>query len=172
MCNYSLSLFNENASALKPGGCGARQPRCRLTHAAKGCLSASRDAAVTADCLNRSFRAHSSSPQRGAGVEFHVSGRAIRRGDPARRIAPQLSMANEPDGNGLIEWHVRAVPDGRFSNHVYRTRATSYVSKARSARSCCATRVRLSSYWLPVPATRRLPRCSRHTRWNSRGVGL
>jgi len=121
VCNYSLSLFNENASALKPGGCGARQPRCRLTHAAKGCLSASRDAAVTADCLNRSFRAHSSSPQRGAGVEFHVSGRAIRRGDPARRIAPQLSMANEPDGNGLIEWHVRAVPDGRFSNHVYRT---------------------------------------------------
>lgn len=38
--------------------------------------------------------------------------------DGSRR---SYSMANAPDGNGTIEWHVRAVPEGRFSNHVYRT---------------------------------------------------
>jgi len=37
--------------------------------------------------------------------------------DGSRR---SYSMANAPDGEGTIEWHVRAVPDGRFSNHVYR----------------------------------------------------
>ncbi|RQR43663.1 CDP-6-deoxy-delta-3,4-glucoseen reductase [Burkholderia sp. Bp9140] len=31
------------------------------------------------------------------------------------------SMANAPDDTGLIEWHVRAIPDGRFSNHVYQS---------------------------------------------------
>lgn len=29
------------------------------------------------------------------------------------------SMANRPDEDGTIEWHVRAMPDGRFSQHVY-----------------------------------------------------
>ncbi len=29
------------------------------------------------------------------------------------------SMANAPDAEGIIEWHVRALPQGRFSNHVY-----------------------------------------------------
>lgn len=38
--------------------------------------------------------------------------------DGARR---SYSMANAPDGSGTIEWHVRAVPSGRFSNHVYRS---------------------------------------------------
>lgn len=36
--------------------------------------------------------------------------------DGARR---SYSMANAPDGEGYIEWHVRALPEGRFSNHVY-----------------------------------------------------
>lgn len=36
--------------------------------------------------------------------------------DGARR---SYSMANAPDADGVIEWHVRALPDGRFSNHVY-----------------------------------------------------
>jgi CDP-4-dehydro-6-deoxyglucose reductase len=36
--------------------------------------------------------------------------------DGARR---SYSMANAPDADGIIEWHIRAVPDGRFSNHVY-----------------------------------------------------
>ncbi|MFJ1257853.1 FAD-binding oxidoreductase [Cupriavidus sp. CuC1] len=31
------------------------------------------------------------------------------------------SMANTPDGSGIIEWHVRALPKGRFSTHVYQT---------------------------------------------------
>ncbi|SDJ16227.1 CDP-4-dehydro-6-deoxyglucose reductase [Paraburkholderia steynii] len=31
------------------------------------------------------------------------------------------SMANAPGDDGVIEWHVRAVPGGRFSNYVYRT---------------------------------------------------
>ena len=30
------------------------------------------------------------------------------------------SMANAPCDEGIVEWHVRAVPGGRFSNHVYR----------------------------------------------------
>ncbi|MCY1272217.1 CDP-6-deoxy-L-threo-D-glycero-4-hexulose-3-dehydrase reductase [compost metagenome] len=29
------------------------------------------------------------------------------------------SMANAPDGSGTMEWHVRALPKGRFSTHVY-----------------------------------------------------
>lgn len=36
--------------------------------------------------------------------------------DGARR---SYSMANAPAADGVIEWHVRALPDGRFSNHVY-----------------------------------------------------
>lgn len=36
--------------------------------------------------------------------------------DGARR---SYSMANAPDGSGVVEWHVRALPKGRFSNHVY-----------------------------------------------------
>lgn len=36
--------------------------------------------------------------------------------DGARR---SYSMANAPDDSGIIEWHVRAMPNGRFSNHVY-----------------------------------------------------
>lgn len=36
--------------------------------------------------------------------------------DGSRR---RYSMANVPNGEGTVEWHVRAVPDGRFSNHVY-----------------------------------------------------
>jgi len=31
------------------------------------------------------------------------------------------SMANTPDGTGQIEWHVRAMVNGRFSNYVYQT---------------------------------------------------
>ena len=38
--------------------------------------------------------------------------------DGARR---SYSMANAPGVDNVIEWHVRAVPGGRFSNHVYRT---------------------------------------------------
>lgn len=30
------------------------------------------------------------------------------------------SMASAPDGSGVIEWHVRALPNGRFSTHVYK----------------------------------------------------
>ncbi|MDF3837327.1 FAD-binding oxidoreductase [Cupriavidus basilensis] len=29
------------------------------------------------------------------------------------------SMANAPDAHGTVEWHVRAMPGGRFSPHVY-----------------------------------------------------
>lgn len=29
------------------------------------------------------------------------------------------SMANAPSGDGVIEWHIRAMPNGRFSQHVY-----------------------------------------------------
>jgi CDP-4-dehydro-6-deoxyglucose reductase len=36
--------------------------------------------------------------------------------DGARR---SYSMAGAPDLDGGIEWHVRALPEGRFSNHVY-----------------------------------------------------
>ena len=36
--------------------------------------------------------------------------------DGARR---SYSMANAPDADGTIVWHVRALPHGRFSNHVY-----------------------------------------------------
>lgn len=36
--------------------------------------------------------------------------------DGARR---SYSMANAPASDGIIEWHVRALPGGRFSNHVY-----------------------------------------------------
>lgn len=36
--------------------------------------------------------------------------------DGARR---SYSMANAPNAEGTIVWHVRALPDGRFSNHVY-----------------------------------------------------
>lgn len=36
--------------------------------------------------------------------------------DGSRR---SYSMANAPDGDGIVEWHVRAVPGGRFSNHAY-----------------------------------------------------
>lgn len=36
--------------------------------------------------------------------------------DGARR---SYSMANAPGEDGVIEWHVRALPGGRFSNHVY-----------------------------------------------------
>ncbi|MBP0620819.1 FAD-binding oxidoreductase [Cupriavidus consociatus] len=36
--------------------------------------------------------------------------------DGSRR---SYSMANAPDGTGVIEWHVRALPRGRFSTHVY-----------------------------------------------------
>jgi CDP-4-dehydro-6-deoxyglucose reductase len=53
-----------------------------------------------------------------------ASGFAFRAGqyvdvvlrDGARR---SYSMANAPEDDGIIEWHVRALPDGRFSNHVY-----------------------------------------------------
>lgn len=38
--------------------------------------------------------------------------------DGARR---SYSMANAPDATGVIEWHVRALPRGRFSTHVYST---------------------------------------------------
>lgn len=38
--------------------------------------------------------------------------------DGARR---SYSMANAPDPDGIIEWHIRVVPNGRFSNHAYRT---------------------------------------------------
>lgn len=37
--------------------------------------------------------------------------------DGSRR---SYSMANAPRDDGVIEWHIRAVPDGRFSNHVYK----------------------------------------------------
>lgn len=30
------------------------------------------------------------------------------------------SMANLPDGSGILEWHIRALPRGRFSTHVYK----------------------------------------------------
>ncbi|WP_354685679.1 FAD-binding oxidoreductase [Cupriavidus necator] len=36
--------------------------------------------------------------------------------DGSRR---SYSMANAPDGSGNLEWHVRALPKGRFSTHVY-----------------------------------------------------
>lgn len=36
--------------------------------------------------------------------------------DGARR---RYSMANRPDGDGRVEWHVRRIPDGRFSAHAY-----------------------------------------------------
>lgn len=36
--------------------------------------------------------------------------------DGSRR---SYSMANVPGTDGMIEWHIRAVPGGRFSNHVY-----------------------------------------------------
>lgn len=36
--------------------------------------------------------------------------------DGSRR---SYSMANPPNADGLIEWHVRAMPGGRFSPHVY-----------------------------------------------------
>jgi len=36
--------------------------------------------------------------------------------DGSRR---SYSMANAPDGEGFIEWHIRAMPQGRFSTHVY-----------------------------------------------------
>lgn len=36
--------------------------------------------------------------------------------DGARR---SYSMANRPDGTGLIEWHVRRMEGGRFSTHAY-----------------------------------------------------
>jgi CDP-4-dehydro-6-deoxyglucose reductase len=36
--------------------------------------------------------------------------------DGSRR---SYSMANAPREDGIIEWHIRAVPGGRFSNHVY-----------------------------------------------------
>jgi CDP-4-dehydro-6-deoxyglucose reductase, E3 len=38
--------------------------------------------------------------------------------DGARR---SYSMANAPSGNGQIEWHIRAMPGGRFSQHVYQS---------------------------------------------------
>lgn len=38
--------------------------------------------------------------------------------DGSRR---SYSMANAPTDAGLVEWHVRAVPDGRFSNYVYQS---------------------------------------------------
>lgn len=38
--------------------------------------------------------------------------------DGSRR---SYSMANIPDSSGLIEWHVRVMPGGRFSQHVYQT---------------------------------------------------
>lgn len=36
--------------------------------------------------------------------------------DGSRR---SYSMASAPAADGVIEWHIRAVPGGRFSNHVY-----------------------------------------------------
>lgn len=36
--------------------------------------------------------------------------------DGSRR---SYSMANAPRDDGVIEWHIRVLPDGRFSNHVY-----------------------------------------------------
>ncbi|RQS24209.1 MULTISPECIES: FAD-binding oxidoreductase [unclassified Burkholderia] len=38
--------------------------------------------------------------------------------DGSRR---SYSMANGPDEEGVVEWHIRAVPGGRFSNFVYNT---------------------------------------------------
>jgi hypothetical protein len=95
VCNYSLPLFNENASAFKPGGCGARQPNCRLTHAAKGCLSASRDAAVTTDSRSGlSITASTGVLQRCAGLLPAFP--AITGQPPQDRAPPVQSLCGLP----------------------------------------------------------------------------
>lgn len=54
-----------------------------------------------------------------AAAEFHFAAGqyvdVILR-DGSRR---SYSMANAPDDSGVIEWHVRAMPGGRFSCHAY-----------------------------------------------------
>ncbi|MDR3385025.1 FAD-binding oxidoreductase [Cupriavidus basilensis] len=60
-------------------------------------------------------------------VSLHVQGGADFSFSPGQYMDVILrdgtrrsySMANAPDAQGTIEWHVRAMPGGRFSPHVY-----------------------------------------------------
>lgn len=63
-------------------------------------------------------RVHLSVPH-GAGFTFQAGQYAeVILRDGSRR---SYSMANAPAEDGHIEWHIRAVPNGLFSNHVYCT---------------------------------------------------